>query len=460
MTHGIIESVVPCGLVYSGDPGGLNEATSDIFGTMVEFSAHNTADPGDYLIGEKLNLNGNGTPLRYMYDPSLDGASDNCWSSTVKTHDVHYSSGVANHFVFDLAEGTGSTAYGTSPVCGSAPPVAGIGRSKAEKIWFRALDVYFTSSTSYVNTSNPGNTARAYTVSAAADLYGACSTEYKAVQAAWNAVNVAGAEVPCDSNAKDFTIALAPASGVVTAGGSACSNVSTATVVGSPQTVTFNVFGLPAGAVAGMSPSSLTSGASSMLTIATTTTPAGTYTVTITGTGTSTHTATFTLTVNAAPGACPGPGQKLGNPGFETGTAPWTGPTAAVGSWPNKPARTGTRDAWLGDNGKAVTETISQPITLPAGCATSTLSFWLRIDTAETGSSAYDTLRVQILNASGTALATPCTFSNATRGTAYTRSTVSLAAYAGQSIIVRFTETEDSSLQTSFVIDDTTLVIS
>ncbi|HEX5542803.1 MAG TPA: M4 family metallopeptidase, partial [Micromonospora sp.] len=98
---------------------------------------------------------------------------------------------------FMLAQGSGATAYGTSPVCGSAPAVTGIGRSKAERIWFRALDRYFTSNTSYVNTSNPGNTARAYTLRAAADLYGQCSTEYRTVQAAWTAVNVAGSDSAC-----------------------------------------------------------------------------------------------------------------------------------------------------------------------------------------------------------------------------------------------------------------------
>ena len=103
----------------------------------------------------------------------------------------------ANHFFFNLAEGTGATAYGTSPVCGSAPAVTGIGRAKAEKIWFRALDVYFTSNTRYVNTTTPSNTARAYSLKAATDLYGTCSTEYKAVQAAWTAVNVAGSDAAC-----------------------------------------------------------------------------------------------------------------------------------------------------------------------------------------------------------------------------------------------------------------------
>jgi len=197
MSHGVTENVVPGGLTYSGESGGLNEATSDIFGSMVEFYAANASDAGDYLIGEKININGNGTPLRYMYNPSLDGSSDSCWSLTTKTKNVHYSSGVANHFFFDLAQGTGATSFGTSPVCGSAPAVAGIGRAKAEKIWFRALDVYFTSNTSYVNTLNPANTARAYSLRAASDLYGNCSTEYKAVRAAWTAVNVAGSDAAC-----------------------------------------------------------------------------------------------------------------------------------------------------------------------------------------------------------------------------------------------------------------------
>ena len=188
MSHGVTERTA--GLTYSGESGGLNEATSDIFGTMVEFYAGNSSDAGDYLIGEKININGNGTPLRYMYNPTLDGKGHGCWSSTTKSVDVHYSSGVGNHFFFDLAEGTGATAYGTSPVCGSAAAVTGIGRSKAAAIWYRALTTYFTSSTNY-------KAARGYTLSAATDLYGKCGTEYQAVQKAWTAVNVAGTDAAC-----------------------------------------------------------------------------------------------------------------------------------------------------------------------------------------------------------------------------------------------------------------------
>ncbi|GLI02299.1 M4 family metallopeptidase [Phytohabitans aurantiacus] len=303
MSHGVTENVVPGGLTYSGESGGLNEATSDIFGTMVEFYANNTSDPGDYQVGEKININGNNTPLRYMYNPTLDGSSHGCWSSSTNSVDVHYSSGPGNHFFFNLAEGTGATAYGTSPVCGSAAAVVGIGRTKAEKIWFRALDTYFVSNTRYVNSSNPGNTARAYTLSAATDLYGLCSTEYKTVQAAWTAVNVAGNDTACPTG-NDFSIAVAPAAAAVDPGGSATTTVTTAVTNGSALTVNFTASGLPTGATAAFSPASVTAGGTATLTVSTSsTTPAGSYPVTVTGTSSAaTHATTFTLNVNSPPG--------------------------------------------------------------------------------------------------------------------------------------------------------------
>ncbi|MBB5866981.1 Zn-dependent metalloprotease [Allocatelliglobosispora scoriae] len=192
MSHGVTEALA--GLVYSGESGGLNEATSDIFGNMVEFYAGVAADPGDYNVGEKIDIFGTGQPLRYMYNPPLDGSSHGCWSTSTNSVDVHYSSGVGNHFFFNLANGTGATPYGTSPICAGAPAVVGIGRNKAENIWYRALDVYFTSTTKYINTATPANTARAYTLQAAKDLYGNCSVEHKAVNAAWAAVNVPGSD--------------------------------------------------------------------------------------------------------------------------------------------------------------------------------------------------------------------------------------------------------------------------
>ncbi len=321
MSHGVTEALA--GLVYSGESGGLNEATSDIFGSMVEFYANTSADPGDYQIGEKININGNNTPLRYMYNPTLDGSSHGCWSSSTKNVDVHYSSGVGNHFFFNLAEGTGATAYGTSPVCGSAAAVVGIGRAKAEKIWYRALDVYFTSNTSYVNTSNPANTARAYTLRAATDLYGTCSLEYKTVQAAWTAVNVAGNDAACPTG-NDFSLAATPASGSVNPGSSVTSLISATVTNGSAQTVALTASGLPSGATASFSPTSISSAnGQSTLTIATSaSTPSGTYAVTVTGTGaSSTRTTTFSLTVNGAPGCTGTNGNDVAIPDNTTVTS-------------------------------------------------------------------------------------------------------------------------------------------
>ncbi|MCW7944260.1 peptidase [Streptomyces hygroscopicus] len=184
MSHGVTANTA--GLDYSGESGGLNEATSDIFGTGVEFYANNPSDPGDYLIGEKIDINGDGTPLRYMDQPSKDGGSADSWSSGVGDLDVHNSSGVANHFFYLLSEGSGSktingVSYDSPTSNGST--VTGIGRDKALQIWYKALTTYFTSTTDY-------KAARTGTLSAAADLYGSGSGEYKAVAAAWSAVNV------------------------------------------------------------------------------------------------------------------------------------------------------------------------------------------------------------------------------------------------------------------------------
>ncbi|MFF9451757.1 M4 family metallopeptidase [Streptomyces flaveolus] len=185
MSHGVTSSTAA--LTYSGESGGLNEATSDIFGTLVEWYAGNSADAGDYLIGEKVVRSGFGRDaLRYMDRPSRDGASADCWSTSVGDLDVHYSSGVANHFAYLLAEGSGARTVGgvryDSPTCDGST-VTGIGRDKLGAIWYRALTVHMTSSTDYAG-------ARAATLSAAEDLYGAGSTEYAAVGAAWSAVNV------------------------------------------------------------------------------------------------------------------------------------------------------------------------------------------------------------------------------------------------------------------------------
>ena len=193
MSHGVTSRSAD--LVYSGESGGLNEATSDIFGTMVEYYAANANDPGDYVVGEELfpNNAAMNQAIRWMFKPSLDGVSPDCYSSSLGSIDVHYSSGVANHFYYLLAEGavvpagfgagTWANLSPSSLVCNGNTSLTGIGRTAASKIWYRALTVYMTSSTNYA-------AARAATLSAATDLYGAGSSQYNAVAAAWTAVSV------------------------------------------------------------------------------------------------------------------------------------------------------------------------------------------------------------------------------------------------------------------------------
>ena len=183
MSHGVTEHTA--GLTYSGESGGLDESTSDIFGTMVEFYAANPNDKGDYYIGEEFDL-ANHEGFRRMDNPSLDGSSLSCWNSGAGNVDVHYSSGIGNHFFYLLAEGSGAKTIGdkphNSPTCNGSS-VTGIGAAAAAKIWFRALDVYMTSSTNYAG-------ARTATLNAARDLYGNGSGQYNAVAAAWSAVSV------------------------------------------------------------------------------------------------------------------------------------------------------------------------------------------------------------------------------------------------------------------------------
>jgi subtilisin family serine protease len=256
----------------------------------------------------------------------------------------------------------------------------------------------------------------------------------------------------------DFSLSVSPTSGTVTAGGSTTATVSTATTSGSAQTVNLSASGLPSGATASFSPGSVTSGGSSTMTITTSaSTPAGSYPVTITGTGSSaTHTASYTLTVNSA-GGCASPGQKLGNPGFESGNTVWSATSGVIGQWSasGEPTHSGTWNAWLDGYGFTHTDTLSQSVTLPSGCSTYTLTFWLHIDSSETTTSTqFDKLTVQV---GGTTLAT---YSNLNKAAGYSQKSFNLSAFAGQTVTLKFTGTEDFSLQTSFVIDDTAVNVS
>jgi len=183
----------------------------------------------------------------------------------------------------------------------------------------------------------------------------------------------------CNStSANDFSVAVSPASSSVAAGSSASTTVSTAVTSGSAQTVSLSASGLPSGATASFSPSSVTAGNASTLTVATSSsTPAGTYNITVTGTGASaTHTATYVLTVTS------GGSGGITNGGFETGSlSGWTsaGTTSVVSTGAHSgtyAARDGSTSPTNGDS------SVAQTFTAPTG--TSTLSFYYNVTCPDT----------------------------------------------------------------------------
>ncbi|MGW5055285.1 S8 family serine peptidase [Actinokineospora sp. NPDC004072] len=150
-------------------------------------------------------------------------------------------------------------------------------------------------------------------------------------------------------------------------------------------------------------------------------------------------------------GDCVSPGQKLVNPGFESGTTGWSDATWTIHSWSGAGApRSGTRSAWISGYGYSESETLTQTVAIPEGCTESTLSMYLKIDSAESGSTVYDTFTVKI---GSTTLAT---YSNVDES-GYALRTFDVGAYAGQTVSISFTGSEDWSLQTSFVLDDLAL---
>ena len=185
----------------------------------------------------------------------------------------------------------------------------------------------------------------------------------------------------------------------------------------------------------------------------------GTYSVTesVTDSNSKTSSKTASVTVSTTTPPPPPPANLVVNPGFESGTTSWTatsGIACTNSSCSGETAHGGTGFAWLDGYGTTHTDSLSQSITIPAGKTSATLTFYLHVDTAETTTTtAYDKLTVTATPSGGSAT-TLATYSNLNAASGYVLKTISLNSFIGKTITLKFSGVEDSSLQTSFVLDD------
>jgi hypothetical protein len=315
--------------------------------------------------------------------------------------------------------------------------MTGIGNDKAYRIWFKALTTKFTSSTNYAD-------ARAQVLLAAQELYGAGSKEAIAVQRAYAAINV-GADVDETATGSGVSITTQPASVTVAVGATASFSVG-ASGGTSPYTYKWYRNGTQisgaTSATYSLTAQAADSGAVFNAIVSDSSSPVKTAT-----------SGNATLTVGSTSAA-----EKIVNGGFESGTTGWSGTTGAIGTFTGQTAFEGARYAWLGGNAKTASETLTQSVAIPSAATTATLTFALHIDTAESGTTAYDKLVVTVKNSAGSVLGTLATYSNANAASGYQTRTFNLAAYKGQTVTLSFAATEDSSLQTSFVVDKVSLI--
>ena len=191
--------------------------------------------------------------------------------------------------------------------------------------------------------------------------------------------------------------------------------------------------------------------------------PPGLVTVTAKDTTGASGSASFTWTISSSGSGCTAQ-QLFGNPGFETGSiSPWSATSGVLANTSEGvPAHSGSWLAWLDGYGGAHTDTLSQTVTIPATCKNATLSFWLYINSDDPTGKAYDTFTIQVLNSSGTVLATLATLSNQQEGSGYVQHSYSVAPYIGQTITIKYTgkETLGGGYDTNFFEDDNGLNVS
>ncbi|MEV6834181.1 putative Ig domain-containing protein [Streptomyces sp. NPDC051133] len=366
------------------------------------------------------------------YDPKPSWQTDTGCSKRMEADVSAVADPATGVAVYDTYGGSGWAVYGGTSA--SSPIIAGV------------YALAGTPAASDYPAKYPySHTANLYDVTSGSN--GSCSPSYFCTAATgydgptgWGTPNGTTAFTSGGSTGGNTVTVTNPGSQSTTTGSSVSLQISASDSGGAA--LTYSATGLPTGLSINSS-TGLISGTAST---------AGTYQVTVTAkdsTGASGSTS-FTWTVGTSGGGCTS-SQLLANPGFESGSTGWTASSGVITNDTGEAAHGGSYKAWLDGYGSAHTDTLSQSVTIPAGCK-ATLTFYLHVDTAETTtSSAYDKLTV---TAGSTTLAT---YSNLNKSSGYTQKTFDLSSLAGQTVTLKFNGVEDSSLQTSFVVDDTAL---
>ena len=332
--------------------------------------------------------------------------------------------------VYDTYGGSGWAVYGGTSA--SAPIIAGVyalAGTPGSSDYPAKYPYSHTSSLYDVTSGNNGSCSPSYFCTAATGYDGPTG---------WGTPDGTAAFTSGGTTGNTVTVTN-PGSQSTTTGGAVSLQISASDSAGA--SLTYSASGLPTG-LSISSSTGLISGTAST---------AGTYSTTVTATDSTgaSGSASFTWTVGSSGGGTCTSAQLLGNPGFESGSTTWTASSGVITNSTGESAHGGSYYAWLDGYGATHTDTLSQSVTVPSGCK-ATFTFYLHVDTAETSTStAYDKLTV---SAGSTTLAT---YSNLNAASGYVQKSLDLSSYAGSTVTLKFSGVEDSSLQTSFVIDDT-----
>jgi hypothetical protein len=367
------------------------------------------------------------------YDPKPSWQTDTGCSKRMEADVSAVADPATGVAVYDTYGGSGWAVYGGTSA--SAPIIAGVYALAGTP-----------ASSDYPAKYPYSHTGNLYDVTSGSN--GSCSTSYFCTATTgydgptgWGTPNGTTAFTSGSTTGNTVTVTN-PGSQSTTTGSSVSLQISASDSAGA--TLTYSASGLPTGLSISSSTGKITGTAST----------AGTYQVTVTAkdsTGAS-GSASFSWTVGSGSSTCTS-SQLLGNPGFESGNTTWTASSGVITNSSSESAHAGSYYAWLDGYGSSHTDTLSQSVTVPSGCK-ATFTFYLHIDTAETGSTAYDKLT---LTAGSTTLAT---YSNVNAASGYAQKSIDLSSYAGSTVTLKFSGVEDSSLQTSFVLDDTAVTTS